>query len=51
MKQKIRVVLYFCSVILPLIDIFKGVKRGIARARIESAMEKDRFIKEFELWK
>lgn len=50
MKQKLKVVLYFASVVLPLLDIFKGIKRGILRARVESALEKDRKIKEFKLW-
>lgn len=51
MKQKIKVVLYFASVILPLLDIVKGIKRGVALARVESALAKDRYIKESVLWK
>lgn len=51
MKQKIKVVLYFASVILPLLDIYKGFRRGIAKARIDSAMAKARYVKEIELWR
>ena len=50
MKQKIKVVLYFASVVLPLLDILKGIKRGIAVARYESAMDKFNYMKE-SLWK
>lgn len=50
MKQKLKVVLYFCSVVLPLFDILKGIKRGIVRARYESAIDKYEFMKE-SLWK
>lgn len=50
MKQKIKVVLYFGSIILPLLDILKGIKRGIVLARIDSAKAKDRCFKEL-LWK
>lgn len=42
MKQKLKVVLYFASVVLPLLDIFKGIKRGISRARAESALERQK---------
>lgn len=49
MKQKIKVVLYFASVVLPLLDILKGVKRGISKARIQSTLErqKEEFYRSF----
>jgi hypothetical protein len=47
MKQKMLVVLYFASVVLPLLDIFKGIKRGISKARIDStlARQKEMFFR------
>lgn len=43
--KKLKVVLYYCSLILPLIDIVKGVKRGIAKERLALAIERQNNVK------